>query len=77
MMLISTIIPALVIVAVVHFLIIKQFRWRWLSYGLMLTIAGALVTTRAVHLTYTGIEVAGIGCLVTWIDPFGYWKKAP
>ena len=27
-----------------------------------------------VHLVYTGIEVAGLGLLITRIAPFGYWK---
>lgn len=76
-MLKSTIIPALIIVALVHFVISRKLKWRWLSYGLMIAIAGAFIANRGVHLKYTGIEVAGIGCLITWIDPFGYWKKVP
>ena len=46
-------------------------------YGLALTTAGLLAATQTVHLTLAGMEVAGLGCLVTWLDPMGYWKKKP
>ena len=74
-MLVSTLVPAVVIVVFVQ-LLIRQLRWPWLSYGLTFIIAAALVYDGTVHLIYTGIEVGGIGCLFTWLDPFGYWKKA-
>ncbi len=74
-MLLSTLVPAIILVAFMYISLSRLFRWRWLSYGLALTIAGLLAATHTVHLSLTGIEVAGLGCLVTWLDPLGYWKK--
>ena len=75
-MLLSTLVPAIFIVGLMQ-LFVRQFRWRWLSYGLSLGIAAALAGTGQVHPLFTGIEVAGLGCLITRLDPFGYWKKKP
>jgi hypothetical protein len=74
-MLLSTLIPAIVAVALVYFLLIRLLPWRWLSYGLALAIGGGLISARTVHLQYTGVDVAGLGCLITWLDPMGYWRK--
>ena len=73
-MLLSTIVPAMFIVGLVYLFVIRHLRWRWLSYALVLVIAAALVSAGAVHTNFTGIEVAGLGCLTTWLDPMGYWK---
>ncbi len=77
MVLLSTLLPAIIMVALMQFFVIRLLPWRWLSYGLSLATAVALVSTGKVHFSYTGLEVAGLGCLVTWLDPLGYWKKNP
>ena len=76
-MLLSTIVPAIIIVGLVYLFLIRHLRWRWLSYGLTLVIAATLVSAGAVHTSFTGIEVAGLGCLTTWLDPMGYWRIKP
>ena len=74
-MLISTLVPAVFLVGIVYFFVIKLLRWRWLSYGLALLIGGLLAAAHAVHFVFTGIEVAGLGCLITKIDHMGYWRS--
>jgi hypothetical protein len=74
-MLIATIVPAILIVGLVYLFVIRLLRWRWLSYVLILVIAMALVSAGAVHTIMIAIEVAGIGCLITWLDPMSYWRN--
>jgi len=76
-MLLSTLLPAVILVAFLYLAVSRLCRWRWLSYGLALTTAGLLAATQTVHLILAGVEVARLGCLVTWLDPLGYWKKKP
>ena len=74
-MLLSTIVPAIFIVCLVYLLVVRYFRWRWLSYGLTVAIAAVFLAKGGIHADYTGMEVAGLGCLTTWFDPMGYWKS--
>lgn len=71
----SIVIPAVLVVLLIQLIVIRQLRWRWLSYTLPLIIALLLVAAGKVHLTYTGVEVGALGCLITRLDLFGYWKK--
>lgn len=74
-MLFATFIPAIIIVVLIYFFVIWFFRWRWLSYGLSLSIATALISFGAVHTILIAIEVAGLGFLITWLDPMSYWRS--
>jgi hypothetical protein len=76
-MLASTLVPAMIVVAFIYFLLIKKLCWRWLSYGLVLASAALFLSNNTVHAQYTGVQVAGLGWLITWLDPSGYWTKKP
>ncbi|WP_158743651.1 hypothetical protein [Acidisphaera sp. L21] len=73
-MLVSTLVPAVVVAVFIYFLA-SRLRWQWLSYGLTIVAASTLIYAGSVHLVFTGIEVVGVGCLATWLDPLGAWKK--
>ena len=44
-MLLSTLLPAVILVAFLYLAVSRLCRWRWLSYGLALTTAGLLAAT--------------------------------
>jgi len=71
----STLIPAVLLVGLIYFLVIRLIRWRWLSYGLVIASAAGCISSGTVHLVYVGIEVGALGCFLTWWDPMRYWRR--
>jgi hypothetical protein len=73
-MLASTIAPALFAVSLMYLVVIKLIPWRRFSYGLFIALGVALISVGKARLDYAGMEVAALGCLITWLDPMAYWR---
>jgi Na+/phosphate symporter len=73
----STAVPAVMVVIVVYIFIINKFRWKWLSYSILMVAGFLFLANGSVHSTYTGAQLIGLGFLVTRLDPLGYWTKRP
>jgi hypothetical protein len=74
-MLMSTLFLALIIVIAVYFVIVRLIPWAILSYLVFAGIGAAFLWAGSVHLTYVGIEVAGLGALVVWCH-YRWWRRA-
>jgi hypothetical protein len=73
-MLASTIASTLFAVSLLYFFVIRLIPWRRFSYGVFLALGVALISVGKARLDYAGMEVAALGCLITWLDPAGYWR---
>ena len=54
----------------------QRLGWRWLCYGLIAFVTIACLRQKTVHLQYIGIEVAAFGCLLTFLDPLRFVRRA-
>ncbi|MEO7323648.1 MAG: hypothetical protein ABIW82_02355 [Dokdonella sp.] len=74
MMLVSTLVPALLVVGAMYFVLIKIIPWAMLSYLLMAAVGVLCLLAGSVHMTYVGIEVAVIGMLLVWCH-YRWWRR--
>ncbi len=61
MLIFTTLFIALLIIAVLYFLIVRFIPWAHASYAVMLTAGIAIMFIGSVHFIYIGIEVIAIG----------------
>jgi hypothetical protein len=73
----STIAPALFVVGLMYLVVIKLIPWRRLSYAISIGLGVALISVGKAQLDSAGFQVAALGCLITWLDPVGYWRAKP
>lgn len=69
MMVLSTLLIAVLVLAVLWFFILRRIPWRWASYLIVLLVAALFIWSGTVHFVYTGIEVAALGCFLVWWNP--------
>ena len=69
MMILSTLLIAVLVLAVLWFVLLRRVPWRWASYLVVLFVAASFVWAGSVHFVYTGVEVAALGCFLVWWNP--------
>ena len=69
MMILSTLFVAVLVVAVLWFLVLRRIPWRSAAYLIVLLVAALFIWSGSVHFVYTGVEVAALGCLLVWWNP--------
>lgn len=76
-MIVSTLLPAIALLAALYFFAIRFIPWKLVSYGVVLVIGIPFLLAKAVHLHYIGIDVTVIGLFLVWChDRYQQWRKS-
>jgi hypothetical protein len=68
MMLLTTMIPVIFILAIVYFIAIRKLpeKYTWISYTIVVIISVLYFLPGGVHFAYMGIENFALGVLLIW-----------
>ena len=73
-MIISTLLPAVAILAALYFFLIRFIPWPFLSYAVVMIAGGLCFAAHTVHFRYIGIDVTAIGLFLVWCH-YRWWRQ--
>lgn len=75
MMVLTTMFIALIVLALLWFLVLQRLPWALVSYGVVVIAGIGCLLFGSVHFVYIGLEVIGFGFLSVWLR-YRFWPPS-